>query len=54
MKKSRKTAQPHHGENVDDFSEEIKNDRNSLKRKINVHMILKGINLISNLNWVTY
>ena len=31
MKKSRKTTQPHHCENVDDFSREIKNDRNVIK-----------------------
>ena len=54
MKKSRKTAQPHHGENVDDFSQEIKNDRNSLKMKINVDMILKSINLFWDVNLVTF
>ena len=43
MKKSRKAAQPHHGQNVEDFSQDLKNDRNEIKMKINDHMISKGV-----------
>ena len=43
MKKTWKTAQQQHGENVDDFSQDLKKVRNSLKMKINDHMISKGV-----------
>ena len=41
MKKSRKAAQPHHGQNVEDFSQDLKNDRNVIKMTTIVRMILK-------------
>ena len=43
MKKSRKTAQPHHGENVDDFSQNLKNVRNILKMKIYINFIMNHL-----------
>ena len=46
MKKSRKTAQPHHGENVGDFSQDLKNDRNVMKMKMGFFHILMTLRLV--------
>ena len=54
MKKSRKAAQPHHGQNVEDFSQDLKNDRNVIKMKIFVHMLSESIYLFWNANWFTF